>query len=51
MLRAARIGVAVCLKEGCATDAITSADILVMYPVDAFDLLVKPKRCKATLRF
>jgi len=51
MLKAARIGVAVCLKEGCATEAITSADILVISPVDALDLLLKPKRCKATLRF
>jgi len=51
MLRAARIGVAVCLHEGCATEAITSADILVMSSVDALDLLLKPKRGKATLRF
>jgi soluble P-type ATPase len=51
MLRAARIGVAVCLEEGCAVEAITSADILVSSPVDALDLLLKPKRCKATLRF
>ena len=51
MLKAARIGVAVCLKEGCATEAITAADILVVSPVDALDLLLKPKRCKATLRF
>jgi len=51
MLRAARIGVAVCLKEGCAAEAITSADIVVTSPVDACDLLLKPKRCKATLRF
>jgi len=51
MLKAARIGVAVCLREGCATEAITSADILVTSPVDALDLLLRPKRCKATLRF
>jgi soluble P-type ATPase len=51
MLRAARVGVAVCLEEGCAVEAITSADILVNSPVDAFDLLLKPKRSKATLRF
>jgi soluble P-type ATPase len=51
MLKAARIGVAVCLKEGCATEAITSADILVMSAVDALDLLLEPRRCKATLRF
>lgn len=51
MLSAAKIGVAVCLSEGCATDAIKSADILVKSPVDALDLLLSPKRLKATLRF
>lgn len=51
MLRAARIGVAVCLKEGCATDAITSADIVVTSTADALDLLLNQKRLKATLRF
>ncbi|MFZ5799414.1 MAG: HAD family hydrolase [Thermodesulfobacteriota bacterium] len=51
MLRAARIGVAVCLREGCATEAVTEADILVTSTVDALDLLLNPKRLKATLRF
>ena len=51
MLKTARIGVAVCLKEGCATDAITSANILVTSTTDALDLLLNPKRMKATLRF
>ena len=51
MLRTARIGVAVCLNEGCAVDAIKSADILVVSTVDAIDLLLKPKRLKASLRF
>ncbi len=51
MLKAARIGVAVCLDEGCATDAIKSADILVTSATDAIDLLLNPKRMKATLRF
>ncbi|HXX53469.1 MAG TPA: hypothetical protein VEI28_02740 [Thermodesulfovibrionales bacterium] len=51
MLKAARIGVALCLQEGCAADAVMSADILFNSPVDALDLLLKPKRCKATLRF
>ena len=50
MLRAARIGVAVCLAEGCAIDAIKSADILVTSTTDALDLLFNPKRLKATLR-
>lgn len=51
MLSAAKIGVAVCLAEGCAIDAIKSADIVVKSPLDAFDLLLNPKRLKATLRF
>lgn len=51
MLKAARIGVAVCLEEGCATEAIMAADIMVISPLDALDLLLKQKRCKATLRF
>lgn len=51
MLRAARVGVAVCLKEGCATDAATSTDIIVTSITDGLDLLLNPKRMKATLRF
>jgi soluble P-type ATPase len=51
MLKAAKIGVAVCLSEGCAVDAITSADILVILIVDGLDLLLNSKRLKATLRF
>jgi len=51
MLSAAKIGIAVCLKEGCATEAIMSADILVTAAEDAFDLLLNHKRLKATLRF
>ncbi len=51
MLRAARVGVAVCLREGCAVDAIRSADILVRSITDGLDLLLQPNRLKATLRF
>jgi len=51
MLRAARVGIAVCLNEGCSIDALKSADIFVFSPVDALDLLLNPKRMKATLRF
>ena len=51
MLKVSKIGIAVCMKEGCAIDAIKSADIVVTSTVDALDLLLKPKRCKATLRF
>jgi soluble P-type ATPase len=51
MLKATRIGIAVCLNEGCAVDAITSADILLTSTTDALDLILKPQRMKATLRF
>jgi len=51
MLKAARVGIAVCLAEGCSTDAIVSADIVVSSPIDALDLIFNPKRMKATLRF
>ncbi len=51
MLKVSKIGIAVCMKEGCAIDTITSADILVTSTIDALDLLLNPKRLKATLRF
>lgn len=51
MLKTAKIGVAVCLNEGCATDAVKSANILVTSTPDALNLLLNPKRLKATLRF
>ncbi len=51
MLKKARVGVAVCLREGCAIDALKSADIVVNSTVDALDLLISTKRLKATLRF
>jgi soluble P-type ATPase len=50
MLRAAKLGIAVCLKEGCSTRAIESSKIFVSSPVDAIDLLLYPKRMIATLR-
>lgn len=51
MLKTARIGVAVCLQEGCAADAVKNADILVSSIIDGLDLVLFPKRMTATLRF
>ncbi|TNF55081.1 ATPase P [bacterium] len=51
MLQTVRIGIAVTEDEGCAVDALTAADIHVNNAVDGLDLILKPKRCKATLRF
>jgi soluble P-type ATPase len=51
MLKAARIGIAVSEGEGCAVDAIMAANIHVRSAVEGLDLLLNPKRLKATLRF
>ena len=51
MLRLAKIGIAVCLNEGCAKDAFSASDLLVTSALDAFDLLLNTKRLTATLRF
>lgn len=51
MLKAAKIGIAVSEGEGCAVDAIQAADIHVRSALDGLDLLLHPKRMKATLRF
>jgi len=51
MLKAACIGIAVSQGEGCATDAIMAADVHVPSANIGLDVLLHPKRCKATLRF
>ena len=50
MLRAAKLGIAVCLREGCSKEAVEAAQILVTSPIDAINLLLFPKRLMATLR-
>jgi soluble P-type ATPase len=51
MLSLARVGIAVCLREGCAADALKGADLMVTSALDALDLLLEPRRLLATLRF
>ena len=51
MLKAAKVGIAVSEGEGCSVDAIMAANIHVRSAQDGLDLLLNPKRCKATLRF
>ena len=51
MLRAARLGIAVIEGEGASAQAFMAATIVVRSILDAFDLLLNPTRCKATLRF
>jgi len=51
MLAAAKVGVAVLEGEGCAGEAIRSADVVVRSACSGLDLLLVPLRLKATLRF
>ena len=50
MLRLAAVGVAILAAEGVAISALQAADVLALGPLDAIDLLLKPKRLMATLR-
>ena len=51
MVGIARLGIIVTVAEGSAVSALTAADVSVKNPIDALDLLLRPKRCKATLRY
>ncbi|MBI5409329.1 MAG: HAD hydrolase family protein, partial [Nitrospirae bacterium] len=51
MLRVARIGVAVTEGEGCAVDILMAATVHVKSINDGLELLLHPKRLKATLRY
>ncbi len=50
MLETSRIGIVVCLKEGCSVAAMKAAQIAVRSPIDAIDLFFFPNRLIATLR-
>jgi soluble P-type ATPase len=45
------LAVAVDNGEGCALDALLSANIFIAGAVNALDLLLETRSCKATLRF
>jgi soluble P-type ATPase len=50
MLRFASIGIAIIGSEGTAAQVLQAADVVASGPIDAIDLLLKPKRLVATLR-
>lgn len=50
MLGLAAIGVAILGAEGLSMSALREADLLVRSPIDAIDLVLRPKRLVATLR-
>ena len=45
------IAVAVDNGEGCATDALVNSNIFIVGALNALNLLLEPRGCKATLRF
>lgn len=49
--KAGGLAVAVDVGEGAALDAIMNAHLMVSGIVNGLDLLLDPRRCKATLRF
>ncbi|RJQ18653.1 MAG: ATPase P [Nitrospiraceae bacterium] len=51
MLRLARIGIAVSESEGCAVDILMAADVHITSINAGLDLLLNPRRLKATLRY
>ncbi|MBI5641721.1 MAG: ATPase P [Nitrospirae bacterium] len=50
MLKTARLGISVGMKEGCSVEALIASRVHVSSPFDAIDLLMHPKRLAATLR-
>ncbi len=50
MLKTATLGIAILGEEGLAKEAILSCDIIVKNILDAFDLLLNPRRLLASLR-
>ena len=50
LLAAARVGVVVCMAEGCAVEAVQAADLLVPSAANALDLVLEPRRLLAGLR-
>jgi soluble P-type ATPase len=50
MLRSAKLGIVVCLREGCSRKTFCASQVFVISPIDAIDLLLYPKRLIATLR-
>jgi len=51
MLKTAKLGVIVVGGEGCAVESLMAAHVLVANVVDGLDLLIHPRRLRATLKF
>lgn len=51
MLKVARLGIIVVGSEGCAVESLLAAHVQVANPIDGLDLLIRPQRLRATLKF
>jgi soluble P-type ATPase len=51
MLETARLEIIVVGSEGCAVESLLSSDIQVVNVVDGLNLLICPRRLRATLKF
>lgn len=51
MLNVAKLGIVVLGREGCAVEALIAANVQVGNAVDGLDLLLNPRRLRATLKF
>ena len=51
MLKIARLGIIVAGSEGCAVESFLAADIQVASALDGLDILLEPRRLRATLKF
>jgi soluble P-type ATPase len=51
MLKIARLGIIVVGSEGCAVESLLVAQVQVVNAVDGLDLLIHPRRLRATLKF
>jgi soluble P-type ATPase len=50
MLKIAKLGIILVGGEGCAVESLLAANVQVASAVDGLDLLIHPKRLRATLR-
>jgi len=51
MLKSAKIGVIVVGREGCAVESLLAAHVQVASAIDGLDLLLNPRRLRATLKY
>jgi soluble P-type ATPase len=51
MLKTAALGIIIVGSEGCAVESLLAAHVQVANAVDGLDLLLNPRRLRATLKY